>query len=256
MTVRTIRGNALHLHGLSTEDKPINNIPDGSDFYETDTGVFWFFDVDTWVPKNSLETIRALLAGIINVKLTGSNVAYDNVNNVLRIVQKGVSVGINDAQSNTVGVPKDTEGNSILPLVLPFRFNGTNWDRDRNNIEKTLLASAARTTTTSSPVQTNYNGKTVVLTLNVTANPGGAETLELRLAYRVGVTSATIAKMAILAATNGVYHLIVGLGATATPENPGNHKLYSMPVPRNYVATVAPSASGSWTYDLTTTEIA
>lgn len=72
MTVRVIRGDALHLHGLSTDTKPVNNIPDGSDYYETDTGVFWFLDVDTWVPKNSLETIRALLAGIVNAKLTGS----------------------------------------------------------------------------------------------------------------------------------------------------------------------------------------
>ncbi|HZS45388.1 MAG TPA: hypothetical protein VFC63_09825 [Blastocatellia bacterium] len=58
--------------------------------------------------------------------------------------------------------------------VIPFnqRFNGASWDRERGNVEATLLASAARTAATQSPDQTNYNGRGVQVILNVSAASG------------------------------------------------------------------------------------
>jgi hypothetical protein len=49
-------------------------------------------------------------------------------------------------------------------------FNGASYDHKRGNIELTLLASAARTSTTASADQTNYNGTRIQVILNVTAN--------------------------------------------------------------------------------------
>jgi len=70
-------------------------------------------------------------------------------------------------------------------------FNGGSFDRRRNNTEGTLLASAARTATTSSPDQVNYNGSGVIVYLNITANPGGVETLTLEIDAKVAGSGTT-----------------------------------------------------------------
>lgn len=71
----------------------------------------------------------------------------------------------------------DGKSTSIIgPLINAFHylFNGTNWDRQRNNVELTLLASAARTAETNSSDQTNYNGKGIVIIVDVTVDPAAA----------------------------------------------------------------------------------
>ena len=52
---------------------------------------------------------------------------------------------------------------------LEYLFNGTSWDRGRNNEEVTLLASAARTVSTTSSDQVNYNARGIVWLCNVTS---------------------------------------------------------------------------------------
>lgn len=132
-------------------------------------------------------------------------------------------------------------------------FNGTTWDRVRGNLDGVLLASAARTATTSSPNQTNHNSRGVVLFLDVTANPGGAETLSVDIEYInpvTGTAALSTVKLDVPAATNGIFTLQVYPGTMDTPENPTNNTTYSMMLPRTWRATVTPSASGSWTYSL------
>lgn len=48
-------------------------------------------------------------------------------------------------------------------------YNGISWDRKRNNLSGTLLASAARTATASSADQTNYNHRDLTIIVNVTS---------------------------------------------------------------------------------------
>ncbi len=62
----------------------------------------------------------------------------------------------------------------------PMGFNGTNWDRWRNNVAGTLLASAARTEVTISPAQVNHNARGVAIYISVTAW-GGSGYLRPRL---------------------------------------------------------------------------
>lgn len=49
----------------------------------------------------------------------------------------------------------------------PYLYNGGSFDRQRNNIAATVLASAARTATTNSSDQTNHNAKGFTLFLDV-----------------------------------------------------------------------------------------
>jgi len=173
----------------------------------------------------------------------------------LKDIKDGIPLTGSSVVVGKVGIDQTTDGTTNKVSAENKVSNGTTLDTWRNNVQKTLLASAARTTATTSPVQDNYNARGVVLTLNVTANPGGAETLELRLYYRVGVTGGLFAKMAIPAATNATYSLIVCPGSSGTPETAAAYKTYSLAIPRQYVANVTPSGAGSWTYELTATEI-
>lgn len=68
--------------------------------------------------------------------------------------------------------PQDTKtpGSGDVNALLSG-FNGTSWDRWRNNTSGTLLASAARTSNTASPNQTNHNARGIIITLDITAAP-------------------------------------------------------------------------------------
>lgn len=60
-------------------------------------------------------------------------------------------------------------------------FNETTWDRQRGNVEITLLASAARTATANTADQTNYNHRGAVFTLDVTVVSGTTPTLDVKI---------------------------------------------------------------------------
>jgi hypothetical protein len=132
-------------------------------------------------------------------------------------------------------------------------YNGVTWDRVRNNTEGTLFPSAARTSTQSTPTQTNYNSKGVILYLNVTANPGGSETLSINFHYVDPVSNNVTTQIATLItqpAVNGMYTLHLYPGASSAPTDPANNKSFSLPLPRQWQAAIAHSGSGSWTYSL------
>lgn len=130
-------------------------------------------------------------------------------------------------------------------LVDPQLFNGATWDRNRNNIAGTLLASAARTATTSSADQTNYNGQAVAVTVNVTVVPG-VETLTVTIEAKDPVSGAytTILSSDALVAT-GTVRMRVGTNITAVSNLAAADVLG-----RTWRVTVTPSASGSFTYSV------
>jgi hypothetical protein len=103
----------------------------------------------------------------------------------------------------------DAMANMTVPQVLAslMGFNGTTFDRMRNNVETTLLASAARTATTNSPDQTNYNGRGVHVSIDVTVE--GAATLAIKLQGKHSV--------------GGTYYDITDFGVvyTAATDTPG-----------------------------------
>ena len=122
------------------------------------------------------------------------------------------------------------------------------------NAEGNLLPSAARTATLSTPNQTNPGARGVILTLNVTANPGGVETLTLQLQNMLPtdptITQAIAASIVSAAASNGTYRLYVYPGASGALPNAANNVCFPLPVARTWLARVVHSASGSWTYSV------
>lgn len=74
-----------------------------------------------------------------------------------------------DGKTNLAVQHNDRLGSFYPLLTFTQSFNGTTWDRVRTNLEATLLAAAARTATTNSPDQTNYNHRGLILFVDVTA---------------------------------------------------------------------------------------
>lgn len=64
-----------------------------------------------------------------------------------------------------------------------FLFNGSTWDRNRNNSNQTIDASAARTASVAGATATNFNSSGAVVTINVTAVSGTTPTLVGKLQF-------------------------------------------------------------------------
>ena len=153
-----------------------------------------------------------------------------------------------------VGTPGDGDANAGLNKLYTIAyndlFNEVGWDRQRGNTTYTLLASAARTTQTSSTTQTNFNARGVLLVLNVTAASGtGGLTLKV---FGIDPISGQVAP-ALLSASAAI--IAVGTpGYIVYPGGAGGsnsiNTTSSQPLPRIWVAQVNVGDASSYTYSL------
>lgn len=115
------------------------------------------------------------------------------------------------AQTNT-----DASTGGAFPNTGPMLYNGATYDRQRNSIEATLLASAARTTTQTSADITVYNARFLRVILDMTTVGTGDVTVTIN-----GKDSASGKYFLLLAGTNittnstNVYSVGVGLTVAA-----------------------------------------
>lgn len=136
-------------------------------------------------------------------------------NVIQQILQREGSIvradGVGNAQATVVG----HSGNTILHNIAGFAFNGTTWDRQRNNLGLTALSSASRTTTQTVAV-TNYNHVAGRFYLNVTSAGTGSITLSIEEIDPVsGATRVILAGVAVTANGLNVYEVGPGLVAVA-----------------------------------------
>jgi hypothetical protein len=168
---------------------------------------------------------------------------------------------LGDTAGNKVGVTTPTiDGhnlgglNGLVAIAPNYMFNEVagNWDRMRANLDATLLASAARTASTNTADQTNYNHRGVIVHLDITANPGGAETLTVEI-YAKCPASGEYHLMtgfpAVAAATNAHYAYVLYPAAVETV-NAARTEIQGLVLPRTWRARILHSAAGSWTYSL------
>ena len=170
------------------------------------------------------------------------------------IVAPAVAIAASDGASNSLGYAPDGAGGARILPAAGFGYNGATWDRARNNAEGTALASAARTAGTAGIDVVTYNARGIALLLEVTANPGGAETLSLKL--QVKLPSGTYADLAdagvLFTAANGAKGLIVYPGVLAADHAAGMVGKSAAITGRTVRPYVTHSAAGSWTYRLDT----
>ena len=133
----------------------------------------------------------------------------------------------------------------LLTLARNSLFNGRVWDRARGNTDETVLASAARTATTNSADQTNYNARGVHVLLNVTVVPG-VDTVTLSIQGKdllSGAYYTLLTGPAVVATGMNVYKVFPGITAVA-------NGTASDVLPRTWRVSVTHSAATSFTYSV------
>ena len=152
-------------------------------------------------------------------------------------------------------VGSSTNGLAVVGMGYMF---GTAWDRIRNNVHAIVLASAARTASTPTPDQTNFNGRGAMIMLDVTATPNDAQTLQVTVEVKdpasakyVPIASFTALTASVLGAspTTETYVYTLYPGATETIAT-AKHELQALPLSRIWRVNVLHSAAGSWTYSV------
>jgi hypothetical protein len=94
------------------------------------------------------------------------------------LYQSGLQATVNAPSADNIAAAT----NSLFVVAAQTLYNGTSMDRQRNNVDVTLLASAARTTLQNSANITTYNCKGIIVTLDLTAS-GGAISLTPSINY-------------------------------------------------------------------------
>lgn len=160
---------------------------------------------------------------------------------------------ITDGLGNICGWRSETD-TSCGVASAGMLFNGSTFDRARANTTGTALASASRNATTASALLTNHNARGGLFVLDVTVNPGAAQTLTLRLRARDPIT-ATVNTFATGAAqafggVAGQLLLMVYPGATVAPAGGTGSAVQNTAVPREFVVEVVHSGAGAWTYSV------
>ena len=130
-----------------------------------------------------------------------------------------------------------------------FAFNGTTWDGWKNNLEGTLLASAARTVTTYSTDQTNYNHKGTYLFVNVTAI-GAAPSITVRLSMKDSISGLYSAISAISAPITAVGTYVIALHPALIDTAGTFHLACDALLPRTWRLRIAHANTDSITYSI------
>lgn len=115
------------------------------------------------------------------------------------------------------------------------------------NTQGTILPNAARTATTNSPVQTNYNARGVLVTLNVTAASGtGGLSLRIQVQDPVSGTFFNYNATPTAVTATGMYSYLVYPGVS------GGFTTQLSPVvlPRTWQISVSHGDGTSYTYSV------
>lgn len=148
-----------------------------------------------------------------------------------------------------VSLTGSTQADGASTFLPSLGYNEATYDRWRNNTEGTLLASAARTETTVSSTQTNYNSRGVMLFFNVSVASGtGGLTLRLTGVDPVTGTHYSMLVSTAFITTGGRSYIIYpGVSTAAVNDVTGTS---SFMVPRQWGVRVVHSDASSYTYSI------
>lgn len=133
---------------------------------------------------------------------------------------------------------------AILVQNRQNQFNGTTWERTRGNLDVTLLASAARTTTQTSADIVNYSGRGIKVTLDMTVVGTGSVTLTINYKDPAsGKYILLLAGVAVITNITSIYTIYPGLPVTA------NVSVNDI-LPRTFQIVVTANNANSATYSV------
>lgn len=221
--------------GLSTDTKP--DVSPGALAYETNTGNWFIYNLaGSWVayggPSGGNVASGATDSGN-PVKIAGvyesspgavttgqrRNIGVNPIGAVLVAFDTPGTAGSDGATTLAGAMTRSASGvGGANPLAsAKHSFNGTSWDRDRNNVAATLLASASRTTTQTSADIPTYNAKAITVILDVTvvaASPSVTVTINGKDPAS-GKYYLLLSGAAVLTAVTNVYSVGPGIAETS-----------------------------------------
>ena len=152
-------------------------------------------------------------------------------------------------QANASGTTDNNSGSNV-PIGALIGYNNSSFDKWRNNTESTLLVSAERTTTTGTPIQTNYNHKGVLIAFEITA-ASGTGGLSLRFGTPVpqsGDYPWWLCADSPAKTTTGTWFYLIYPGDTVAGGN--IEQVKKIVLPRKWGINVNHADSSSYTYSL------
>lgn len=175
----------------------------------------------------------------------------DTPGNVIEVSWDTASAAVAQGAPATINYPVNATGNEIYSNMIPRVYNRTTLDMLENNVELTVLASAARVAGVNSADFVNFNARGLLLLVNVTVNPGGAETLGLQVQMKDPVSAAYQDLTLFTASTFATNPMLwcVYPGAVETAALTW-FELQAVPLPRTWRVRTQHSAAGSWTYSI------
>ncbi len=194
-----------------------------------------------------LQTIYSPVA-VAPVLSTGTLASSNNFQN--QVVPVGVFDSGNTVRSLTTDAGSDARSSALQQLHVmahQYAFSGSTDDRCRLNVDVTDLASAARTTTQNIDI-TTYNGRALIVTLDLTAYSGTGG-LTVSINHKDPASGKFVqlhANFAQIVAT-GTYTYIIGSNAVAAGGVTG---VGANPIGRTVRITVTVGDASSQTYSL------
>lgn len=188
-----------------------------------------------------------------NVPGIDNNVTVTNTPSVTLAGSNSVKItdGVNTGVV-TAGGDNQTWAMGSISLSRKQSFNGASFDLDRNNTQGTLLASAARTATTQTTTQTNYNAKGVLITINVSVASGtGGLTPYLQLVDPVtGAYIAATTGIASPLTATGTYFFEFYPGIQTSGLGSAFKQSISLALPRTWQLQIYHSDATSYSYSV------
>ena len=182
--------------------------------------------------------------------------ATDNIHGKKGLVTKSEMYGRQSATRSSplkiAEITSESLSNYGYRLIIASNlmgFDGTNWQKWNNNTEGTLLASAARTATTYSTDQTNYNHKGIYIFINVSAIVT-APSITVRLSMKDSISGLYGAITAVSAPITAVGNYIVALHPALIDTAGVYHLACDGLLPRTWRLRIAHVNSNSITYSV------
>jgi hypothetical protein len=203
-----IEGTVDGTNWVSVSGLPINGSPTGSLAASFTVNTVWF------VPASGLTGVRvrcsAYTSGTAVVTLQGAPAAGRAM---VSLTDGGATASLS---SSGYDADATTQSSTFLTVNAQMRaHNGANVDRWRNNHDITILGSSSRTAT-SSTTFTNFNGRGVVVVLDMTTVGTGSVTLSIEGQDAVSAKWVTLLTgVAVTTNSTNVYQANPSLAAVA-----------------------------------------
>lgn len=219
------------------------------------------YDGTNWVRQRSTNTVDGLanqsnLTSTAGFLMGFNGTTWDRVRTAADGMTTGVLATQNVLWSGTAYNRQsaasnigDGHGGAAASPFVNYLWNGSNFDRARNNTYLQTLASGARTGTTSSSLLTNFNFRGITVNLNITVASGtGGLQIAIQGYDQSSASYKNLHTLATAVTTTGlnVIQLYPGIDNT----NSAINQTISQALPQQYRVQIVHGDSSSYTYSV------